>query len=121
MVAGATAFGRVVAAYSPFLRSITCHDRRVQIQCHAVDRDLPEQPAVEIVHHGIVETLGEFAEQPHDRLEVGHASKPEQTFQHRVVAGDFAMFETIGATPDREHELEDELLGTVASVATRLR
>ena len=62
MVARATAFGRVVAAHSPFLRSVTCHDRRVQVQCHAVDRNLSEQPAVEIIHHGVVEALGKFAE-----------------------------------------------------------
>ena len=46
----------------PLLRSVTRHDRRVQIQCHAVDRNHSEQPEVEIIHHGVVDALGKFAE-----------------------------------------------------------
>jgi hypothetical protein len=60
--------------------------------------------------------LAKFVEQAHDGLAIGHAFETEQTFQDGIMAGDFGVLEAIGTTPDREHELGDELLGPVAAI-----
>jgi hypothetical protein len=64
--------------------------------------------------------LIKLAEQADHGLEIGHAGKAEQTWQHVVVTRHFAMLETVCATPHAKHELHNELLGSIATVASRL-
>ena len=69
---------------------------------------------------GADRVLRKAAKQSHDGLEVGHALDTEDAFEHGVVAGDFAVLESVGAASGREHELGDELFGCVATVRARL-
>jgi hypothetical protein len=53
-------------------------------------------------------------------LKLAMRVKPTQAFQYRIMAGDFTMLKTVGATPYGKHELGNELLGSVAPIAPRL-
>ncbi len=111
MMAGAASFGWVVAAHRACLARRSGSSRgRIQIERDAVDRQLPEHPRSQGIHHGLIGALGEFFEESHYGFKVGHALEAEQAFQYRVVPGNFAVLEAVGTAPHREHELGDEQL-----------
>jgi len=121
MMRGASRFAGVVTTRSVFLCAITGHDRGVEIQRQAINAQLAKLPRIEGVGNTLIIGLRELTEQAHDRFEIRHLLKSKQPLQYRVMTGDFSMFEAIGNTPDGKHELYDELLRPITSIAAWLR
>ena len=59
----------------------------------------------------------ELVQQPCEGLVVGHAPIAKEVAQYAIETGELQVFEAIGAAPQREHELADQLFGGVATVA----
>ncbi len=84
---------------------ITGHHSGIEIERQSIDYPLCKQPAIQGTRYVRAGNLRTLPEQPHHRLKVHPALKAEQAFQHRVITGDLAVFNTIGPTSHRQHEL----------------
>ncbi|WP_265302067.1 hypothetical protein [Verminephrobacter eiseniae] len=71
----------------------------VFLKRHPIDGDFSEHSWAQRIHHRFIGALCEFLEQPHHRLEVGHAFEAKLAFQHRIVPV-IALGRLIAAAPD---------------------